>query len=126
MGGLWARAWQDQHSLPGWLQSVCAKAGNLLLLHELGAHLRVPFVKMNNIPPPLPSRKTFFHRAALVSLYSPLATWLLGIVVNVLILTGRLEQQSAHVAHQIVGRIAFVLFPTGFISGIVALFGMKR
>ena len=77
-------------------------------------------------PPPLPkSPKTAFHYAALISLCSPLCAWLLAIVVNILI-GPMLKPESTHLAQQIVGCIAFLLFPTGFVSGIVALIGMRK
>ncbi len=79
-----------------------------------------------NHPPPLPKPpKTLFHYAALISLYSPLCAWLLAIVVNGLI-GPRLQPETAHLARQVVGCIAFLLFPGGFLSGIIALVGMRK
>ena len=46
-------------------------------------------------------------------------------VVNSLI-GPMLKPENSHLARQIVGCIAFVLFPTGFVSGIVALIGMRK
>jgi hypothetical protein len=80
---------------------------------------------MNTPPPLLQSEKTLFHRAALISLYSPLAAWLLAIVINGLI-GPSLKPESAHLARQVVGSIAFLLFPAGFVSGTFALLGMRK
>jgi len=69
--------------------------------------------------------KSFYHRAALVSLYAPLGCLLLGILNNNVI-GPLLEPTNAQLARNIVGGILALLVPTGFILGIIALAGMKK
>jgi hypothetical protein len=80
---------------------------------------------MNNPPPLLQPQKTPFHRAALISLFSPLTAWVLAVVVNGLI-GPSLSPESAHLARQTVGVIGLLLFLTGLVSGIIALLGIRK
>jgi len=80
---------------------------------------------MNNIPPLLKPQKTLFHRAALISLFAPLSAWVLAVVINNM-LGPALRPETAHLARQIVGIFAFVLFPAGLVSGIIALIGIRK
>ncbi len=69
--------------------------------------------------------KSFYHRAAQLSLYAPLVCWLLA-VLNNNVIGPSLEPANAQLGRNIVGCIMLLLVPAGFILGIIALVGMQK
>ena len=71
------------------------------------------------------NEKTFYHKAAIASLYAPLICWLLGILNSIFVVPS-LEPANAHFARNIVGGFALLVAPVGFILGNIALIGMGK
>jgi hypothetical protein len=72
-------------------------------------------------------KKTFYHKAAIASLYTPLVCWLLGIINStVILIVPSLKPATVHLARNIVGGFALLVAPVGFILGIIALVGTRK